>query len=265
MKKGMSKAASFSRWSLLMGVACGLAMLPAANRAARGESIDITIVANGTPIPVPPPTGASSQTFGTTDLTLLNAELVAAGSAYQFQGLDGSSNWSGAPGGGTLSLGGIISIPVGTPSTTSTSLTITETETGFISPSGFSGTLTSSSGGSYSFAGPPNFQTANSSFNGISVSPLGYKVASAHGGIADSESVNFPPLSIPFSTPYTLTNVISFSLVPSTLGPTDTFSVVATVTAIPEPASVVTMLIGLPLPLVGLAWLRRRRAVVLNS
>jgi hypothetical protein len=36
-------------------------------------------------------------------------------------------------------------------------------------------------------------------------------------------------------------------------------------TAIPEPASVVTMLIGLPLPLVGLAWLRRRRTVVENS
>ena len=41
MRKGMRKAASFSRWSLLLGVACGLAMLPVANRAARAEAIDV--------------------------------------------------------------------------------------------------------------------------------------------------------------------------------------------------------------------------------
>jgi hypothetical protein len=59
-----------------------------------------------------------------------------------------------------------------------------------------------------------------------------------------------------------LTNVITINLTPNPSTVVQAgFSVGAQATvvpAIPEPASVVTMLIGLPLPLVGLAWLRRR-------
>ena len=262
MTKGMRKAASFSRWGLLMGVACGLAMLPVANRAARAETISISIVANGTPIPVDPLilSGATSQNYGTVDLTTLNTLMHSAGSVYEFSALGGSSNWPGASTDGTLTLSGGIFIPTG--AIGSTSLSITETESGFNTPSGFSGTLLSSSTGNFNDAGPGNSHSASSSFNAITTPT--YLVASKITGPdpqVGSASTPIPSLV----TPYTLTNVISFSL--SSPGASDSFGVTAkvTATAIPEPASVVTMLIGLPLPLVGLAWLRRRRTVVENS
>ena len=93
----MRKAASFSRWSLLMGVACGLAMLPVANRAARAEMISISIDANGTTIPVDLAHShwcPTSQNYGTVDLTTLNSLLGLAGSVYQFA-IGGSSNYPG--------------------------------------------------------------------------------------------------------------------------------------------------------------------------
>ena len=93
----MRKAASFSRWSLLMGVACGLAMLTAANCAARAESIDIMISGPGfsfdlgafqTGVPTP-------QNFGSVDTSAgspLNSTLVADGSAYQISAIGGTSD-----------------------------------------------------------------------------------------------------------------------------------------------------------------------------
>ncbi len=263
----MRKVVSFSRWGFLMGVACGLAMLPVANRAARAESIDIVISVPGFSIVVDPlATGGTSTNYGTVDIVTLNTFLAVDGSAYQFSGLGGSSNWSGAPGGGILSLTGAISIPAGTPG--STSLNITETESGFNSPSGFSGTLQSSSSATLNDAGTGNFHMADSTFNSTP-STASYLVASSPSTGPNSPG-GFASVSIPsFGTaPYMLTNFISFSLTPSlTSSPVDNFGVTAkaTATAIPEPVSVVTMLIGLPLPLVGLAWLRRRRKVVENS
>jgi hypothetical protein len=57
-----------------------------------------------------------------------------------------------------------------------------------------------------------------------------------------------------------LSNTISFSLTPSSVSsPSDVFGVQARVTAVPEPASLLMMSFGLPLPLLGLAWLRRHR------
>src|SRR5271157_3194742 len=96
-RRSMRKAASFSRWSLLMGVACGLAMLTAANCAARAESIDIMISGPGfsfdlgafqTGVPTP-------QNFGSVDTSAgspLNSTLVADGSAYQISAIGETSD-----------------------------------------------------------------------------------------------------------------------------------------------------------------------------
>ena len=264
MTKGMRKAASFSRWGLLMGVACGLAMLQVANRAARAETISISIVANGFTIDVDTlATGGTSTNYGTVDIVTLNTILAGDGSAYQFSALGGSSNWSGASTGGILSLTGEISIPAGI--TGSTSLVISETEKGFNTPSGFAGTLLSSSTGNYNDAGPGNSHSADSAFNLPAITTPTYKIASTNTGPDPHTGSASAPIPS-FTTPYSLSNFISFSLTPnSSLSPVDSFGVTAKVTAIPEPASVVTMLIGLPLPLVGLAWLRRRRTVEQNS
>jgi hypothetical protein len=258
----MSKWLRFRRKGLIFGVACGLAMLAFEGGEARA-GIDITMSVGGgppvdlilftTPLVTDP---GQLNTYGTVDLTLLNTFLTGAGSAYQFTSLGGSSNWAGAPTGGTLSLTGGIVIPAGVVGIPG--LTLTETESGFTSPSGITGTLKSTSQGNYSDAGPPNSHDAQSSFNAITTSL--YTVASTSTG-PDHEQ-NSASAAIPaFVTPYALNNFISFSLAPSaTSSPTDNFNVVAGVTsAIPEPASVVTMMLGMPLSLVCMAWLRRRR------
>jgi len=237
---------------LALGVLIGLAV-----SEARAETISITVVANGVIIPVDPlTTGGSTTNYGTVDLTTLNALLTGAGSAYQFSALGGSSNWSGAPSGGILSLSGGLFIPVG--GVGSTSLTITETEDGFISPSGGSGTLNSSSTGNFNDAGPGNSHDANSSFNAITTPT--YTVASIITGPdpeGGSASTGIPA----FVTPYTLANFASFNLTASaTASPQDSFGVtVKALAAIPEPASLVTMLFGLPLPMVLLGLVQRRR------
>jgi len=228
-------------------------------RSARAESISITIVANGTTIAVDPLilSGATSQNYGTVDLALLNFQLATAGSAYQFTALGGYSNWAGAPTGATLNLLGAIVIPTG--GTGNTSLTITETEDGFISPVGPNGTLASASTGLFNAAGPGNSHDANSSFNALTTPT--YTLGSTNTG-SDPETGNSSIAVAPVLAPYSLNNFMSFSLTPSgTTSPSDGFAVGANLTAsvIPEPASVLMMSIGLSLPLLGLTWLRRRR------
>lgn len=256
----MRKIASFSRWSLVMWAACGLAMSLVADRTARAESISITITGPGFSIPVDALiTGGATPTFyGNVDITTLNTLLSTDGSSLQFSALGGSSNWSGATSGGILSLTGGISNVFGSSGTNS--LTITETEMGFNTPIGSSGALFSSSTGNYNNAGPGNFHTADSSFNAVTTPS--YTLSSTISGPDPTTGSAMAPIPS-FSTPYTLVNTIHFKL--PTLGADDSFGVTAKATAIPEPASVVTMLIGLPLPLVGLAWLRRRRTIQQGS
>jgi len=254
----MRKTVSFSRSCFLTGVACCLALLVVANRSARAEIITYTIDANGIPITLPTPGGATStsSSFSSAELTTLNAQLAADGSAYTFSALGGSSNYPGASTGGILSLAGIVTVGA----TGSTSLTVTEMETGFISPSSVPGTLTSSSSVTFNNAGTGNSQTTHSSFNAITTPPMTLASSSSTGPNSPNPG---PPGTAPiaFTTSYALDNSISFSLSTSTPGAVDNFTLSAKATAVPEPASVVTMLIGLPLPLVGLAWLRRRKRV----
>ena len=270
----MRKAASFSRWSLLMGVACGLAMLPVANRVASAETITMSMSVNGGAYfsidafatITPPPPGPPTYTI--TNIAGLDTILASLGSAYHFVSLSGeSTTWPGSfsSAGGTLSLGGEIFT---TGPAVGQTVSIKETLTGYTSPSGLPGTLSSASTATFNNAGPGNSHSASSIFTNslaVPIPTLTYPVASTTTG-PDNEGNSPPSVPIPlgsFTTPYSLTNVITFTL-PSS-GADDAFGVTAKVTAVPEPASVVTMLIGLPMPLVGLAWLRRRKAGIANS
>ena len=248
----MVKVGSFCRWIFLTGIVCGLTVLPIGNCAARAELITFSFDVDGTIIAFPPPSSGTptAATYSTAELTTLNTLLTGAGSAYTFQSLGGSSNWSGAPGGGVLSLSGIVTVG----STGSTSLSVTESELGFNSPSGLPGTLSSSSSATFNDAGTGNSQSADS-YIGSSTTPLITLSSSASTG-PNSPNPGPPGTAYVSSlgTSYGLNNYIAFSLSTSTPGANDAFGVSAKVTAVPEPASVVTMLIGLPLPLVGLAW-----------
>jgi hypothetical protein len=237
---------------------CGLTLFGLIATEARAVTISMTVAVGAstfTPDVFATPT-ATTYNVGATGITGLNAFLAANGSEYEFISLGGSSNFPGNAQGNLVLTGEIHSVLGGG---SDAALTITETESGFTAPSGASGALRSSSTGNFTNQAAGGGHTASSAFNAISTPT--YSVLSSGipvGGGFGSASVGV----IPVTTPYTLTNVITFGL--SHAGPTndivDSFGVTTTITAggVPEPASVVILLTGIPLAVLGL--FRRRRA-----
>jgi hypothetical protein len=232
---------------------------------ARAEVISMTITGAGTPILVDTfiTGGATSTNYGNVTITgagSLNAALVTHGYAYQFSALGGASNFPGTAVQGTLNVSGGVSIVPGVGGT-ATTMTITETESGFTAPTGPSGTLLSSSTGNFTNQAAGAGHTASSAFNAISTPT--YSVLSS--GLAPNPEGGTGSAAVaPVPTLYSLTNVINFGLTPSSgVTVTDSFGVTATIVAVvPEPASLVMFLTGMPLPLVVLGLLRRRRRAV---
>jgi hypothetical protein len=193
---------------------------------------------------------------------------LAGNSIYQFSTtgattLGGTSNFPGSTQ-GQLNLTGTIFSVRGTDATHSASVVLVETEASFTAPTGQHGTLTSSSAGNFINQPAGAGHTAQSVLNATTAGP--YDVSSsATGGNVGMGGMN---ATLPSPTPsvYTLTNQITFALAGgSTATPvTDAFSVNALVTTtggvIPEPASWVLMLTGIPIPLVLIGMLRRRQA-----
>jgi hypothetical protein len=243
-----------------MGAACGLAMIALGGRPANAGITLQMSVNGGAPINITPlfmpfaSDPGQNNSLGSPDLDTINS-FVTPTTGYTFTALGGSSNWTGTPAGGALTVSGEVRMLNGAPGGT---VQLIETESGFLSPSGPAGTLSSSSTGNFNQAGPPNHHDAQSSFNGTTT-PM-YTVASANTGTDHEGNGAMAPIS-PFVTPYTLDNSITFFLTPDSVRvPVDGFSVTAGVSVIPEPASVVMMSISLPLFGVGVVLLRRRRA-----
>jgi len=232
---------------------------------ARAETISMTLSVGGvTPafvVDTVAVVGATTYNVDATGIAAINAYLTTNGSEYRFVSLGGSSNFPGNPTQGQLVATGEIH-SVGTAGTNAV-LTLTESENGFTSPTGPSGTLLSSSTGNFTNQPAGGGHTASSSFNAI-VTPT-YSVLSSTtdpNGKNGAASVGVAPVP----TLYRLDNTMSFGLAhPASTGAdiVDSFGVTATIraNAVPEPASLVTMLTGLPLPLVVVGLLRRRRAM----
>jgi hypothetical protein len=249
---------------------------------SRAETISMTLSVGGGPslvVDVVPGVTATATSYnvdgtagpgnypGTLALGTINAFLAAAGSEYQFISLGGSSNFPGSPLPANLTVTGEIHA-VGA-NGTNAGLTLTETESGFTNPPpGATATLRSSSTGNFTNQPAGGGHEASSSIN--TTSTPSYTVLSTGPGV--NPGVSTGPTSAPITsvpTLYTLTNVISWGVSapglahPGAGGPdvVDQFGVTSQVSAVPEPASVVTMLMGTPLPLAVLWLLRRRRSL----
>jgi len=228
---------------------------------ARAETISMTIsLGGGATFLVDAVATATATTYvvDAPGLAAVNAFLTTNGSEYQFVSLGGSSNFPGNSTQGNLVVTGEIHSAVG--GGADAVLKLTETEADFTSPTGPTGTLMSSSTGNFTNQPAGKGHTASSAFNATSTPT--YSVLSSGvpvNGESGAGSVGIAPVS----TLYTLTNVATFGLSPAgaTNDIVDSFGVTATITAqvVPEPASLVTMLMGIPLPLVVLGLLRRRR------
>lgn len=171
----------------------------------------------------------------------------------------------------TLSIGG--SAQINDSSTDSYTITITTTYNNYTSPnSGGTNTLTQSESGTYTYTGSGNTQNFQSWFyNGSSAdnmtgpTPGMQTIAIPTTGASTlSGNANTPfAVTVPPYTPaFTLTNQIVLNLTGSGVGTNSQagFSGSTTLNTVPEPASIVMFLTGMPMPLMVLGMLRRRKA-----
>jgi hypothetical protein len=207
---------------------------------------------------------------GTGAFTAINGYLASNGSEYQLVSLGGASNFAGTPLPANLTVTGELHA-VGTGGTNA-GLTLTETESGFlVPPPGSKATLTSSSSGNFTNQPSGGGHEAYSSIGTPTTTTPHYTVLST--GTSVNPGTNTGPTSVAVTsvpTLYTLTNVISWGVsAPGLVHPAagsadviDQFGVTAQLGTVPEPASLVVFLTGMPLPLaVVLGLMRRRRAV----
>jgi hypothetical protein len=204
--------------------------------------------------------GGSSATALVLNLNAVNSFLTSNGSGITFNSLGASSNFPGGtpiPTQATLSENGQAVLVGGG----ATAITVRTEETGFTTPSGTTGTLTSLPSLSFNNVSPPGSLVSSSSYNATNT--INYTSTSTGTAL----NPGTPP-SAPTSTTigtivsgYTLDNSGAVDMTGSTpgSGTYTNFSVSATVTAVPEPAGLLLMLTGLPMPLVVMGLLRRRR------
>jgi hypothetical protein len=242
---------------------CALIGLSA--REGRAETITMTITWSGgsltfdntSPLFALP---GSSSTSLLVNTNAVNTFLNANGSEVNFSSLGASSNFPGAPapGTGTLSESGIAVLDgKGAAST----ITVAVSEGGYVNPVGLAGTLSSAQAVIYTNVAAGATETSSSSYNALTTVPL---VSTSTGPALQHYSLGNSLAVVPVTTGYTLDNsiTINFAGSPSPSNATNQFSVAGTISAsaIPEPTSIIMMLTGMPLPLVVLGLLRRRRA-----
>jgi hypothetical protein len=245
---------------------CALIGLSA--RESRAAGITMTLTWSGGSLtfnslsPSPYVGTGSSATSLVVNTGAVDNFLTSHGSAITFTGLSATSNF---PGG----------VPVATEATLSengqavlsgtsgaTAITIATTESGFTAPGG-TGTLTSLPSLSFNNVATGTF-SSSSSYD--STSTTAYSSTST-GPTLNPGTPPSAPTTIgigSIASGFTLGNTGTVDLTGSTpgQGTYSNFSVSATLAGevVPEPASIIMMLTGMPLPLVVLGLLRRRRA-----
>jgi hypothetical protein len=246
-----------------------LAMMGFMASQARAETMTLTVYAgSGTSGAVLYSTLGSSANSVTADVAALNGALSGGGfAAYTFSNLGGVSNNPGAnnPIGGILQASGNFTVKPGPGA--STPITVVVTEDGFTAPSGFpAGHLTDLGTANYAGVAAGGTAADTGIYAAPSVGPTVQASTSpstltATGAVIDVHSATSSTGFSPFLIPYTLTSMTVLSVDPgSAAGGSVGFTNKVTVTGVPEPATVVMMLTGMPLPLVVLGILRRRRA-----
>jgi len=243
-----------------LGMALVVSLMPGITRAEL-ISMTITTTAGSLPVDIFATPGATTYNVDAVGLFAINSVLAAEGSEYQFFSLGGSSNFPGNAIQGNLVLTGEIHSVVG--GGPDAFLQISESESGFTNPSGGAGTLMSASTGNFTNQTLGLGHTASSLLN-LTSTPT-YSVLSS-GAIVNPEGATGSVAVTGITTPYTLTNVITFGLSPAGANDViDSFGVTATISAVPEPGSLILLsMSAVPLVII-LGEMKRRRRLSISA
>ncbi len=191
----------------------------------------------------------------------MNQVLTGDGSALQFSSLEAQSNF---PGGfdsqvgavaGVLSQFGLVQIPVGAPG--STSVTITVSEDGFTHPptSATLGSIKSFTTATFENTAAGDSQQLTSIYNG---GPSSSATLFSTGPAPNSSSAIVGTTFFGFSSPYSVTNIMSIALTPdATAVSQDQFF--GKSIAVPEPPGLVILSTGMFLSMVTMSLVRTSR------
>jgi hypothetical protein len=239
-------------------LALGLtALLGLSARESRAANMQLLVIYGGSTF-----TFTGTQNAVTPSLTVLNGDL--AGSGYSFTGIGGSSNNGFATTNAFVADSGTLQVTAGG---TGGPLTIIVTETGFTAPaSGTGNTMLSTQGATFTNTTTASSQMDVGNFmdNGSVNQSLPTSPSTLFGTTPASQSASatagLPAYAIPFTL--TSTTMINMGAASSSSPGNDVFTSTTSVqaTVVPEPASLILTLTGMPLPLVVMGLLRRRRA-----
>jgi hypothetical protein len=236
---------------MVLGFAAMIGLMAGESRAA--SVLTMTITWSGGSVTITPTSALALP--GSTNLSMdVNTQalntFLAGKLAYSFTDLGASSNLPGAanPVGGTLGDGGTATFG----GTGATSFTITTTLEGYTAPIG-TGTLI---GGQTAILTDTAAGDSATTYVALNSTVTPTVTSTSTGPTAQFYAPSsFTSLSVPTGYMLTVSSTISLS------SGADQFAAAAKVLAtIPEPASIVMMLTGMPLPLAVLGLLRRRRA-----
>ncbi len=266
--------------SLAMGLAALLGVVVTGEVKAASYSLDVTITdltTGASPYTYHIGSGSGNNSYNPSALGITPSNLNTAATGVTLGGITTTTSF-GANEQTVLTLGGTAQVNPG--STDTYSVTVTATYAGYNYPSMGPATLAESESstltntvstgtvGSTVYNNSQDMSTTFTNNNSNSVGPLTQSIAfpTASGPISPSAT---GPMSMGITAgqyilPYTLTETFNIIITGSTAtgaNAKDVFGgqAVISATAVPEPASLVMMLTGMPLPIVVMQMLRRRR------
>jgi hypothetical protein len=230
------------------------ALLALAAGPAKAETLTISVIYGG---------ATYSFAGGSNSITVPNGVINGdlAGSGYTFSGLGGSSNFPGSNTsvGATITDSGTLTQSGGTGGP----ITVILAESGFTMPTGTGAAVTAAPVATFSGTTAGDTQTDVATYTGTTTVSTPMTTLTSNGTTSDSHSTSASAPIPSYVTPFTLMLTETFSLTQrSASSAMDSLGSTASVTAtiVPEPASLIMMVTGMPLPLVVMGLLRRRRA-----
>lgn len=242
-------------------------------KAGPAYAIDITIVDNTHPstttFAIPWSSANNTANPSNPNLISVSAAFSTAGTGVALTGLQAITQSTAA----STSLGISGTATVQDSSSDSYTITIQTINNGYTQPVGPVGVISQSESGTYTFTNPGNTQTFQSWYNANNAPPgttgnptPGQQLINipTAGATTQSASQNNPGslAFTPYVTPYGITSNLVLNITGNGT-PNNSiaqFQGSTVITAVPEPASLVMFLTGMPMPLVVLGMLRRRKA-----